>query len=53
MASQEREVLKATLEGLEETLVKRAGLEARIDPENFLAELEALELVIDLRRKLK
>ncbi len=49
----EKEELSAILEDLEKTLIRRASLAARRSPETFLKELEALELVIDLRKKLQ
>lgn len=52
MAS-EKEKLQKILEVYEKTLIKRAAIAYDRSPANFFDEAFLLELVIDLKRKLK
>ena len=49
----EEEELKATLSDLERSLTRRLLIVARRNPETFLEKAQALELIIDLERKLE
>lgn len=48
----EEETLQKILNELEKIIKRRLEIAARRSPETFLEEAEALELVMDLRKKL-
>lgn len=48
----EREELCKILKTLQETMIKRAVIAARRAPDEFLNEIDALETIIDLRKKI-
>jgi hypothetical protein len=48
----EEEALQKILIDLEKTIKRRLIIAAKRSPETFLEEAEALELIIDLRKKL-